>query len=44
VRAAVARALAGIDAAGWAPLGAVPSPLRGSRGAVEVFVIGRRRG
>jgi 23S rRNA (cytidine1920-2'-O)/16S rRNA (cytidine1409-2'-O)-methyltransferase len=42
VRSAVERAAAGVAAAGWQPLGCVPSPIRGARGAVEVFVLARR--
>ncbi len=42
VRAACDRASAAIAAAGWEVAGAVESPIRGSGGAVEWFVHGRR--
>jgi 23S rRNA (cytidine1920-2'-O)/16S rRNA (cytidine1409-2'-O)-methyltransferase len=43
VRAAVVRAEAGLDAAGWQPRSAIESPVRGSRGAVEWLVHAVRR-
>ncbi|HEV8248914.1 MAG TPA: SAM-dependent methyltransferase [Gaiellaceae bacterium] len=43
VRAAVERAESGLAAAGWEPRGAIESPVRGSRGAVEWLVHARRR-
>jgi 23S rRNA (cytidine1920-2'-O)/16S rRNA (cytidine1409-2'-O)-methyltransferase len=43
IRAAVARAEAGLAAAGWDAQGAVESPVRGSRGAVEWLVHARRQ-
>jgi 23S rRNA (cytidine1920-2'-O)/16S rRNA (cytidine1409-2'-O)-methyltransferase len=43
VDAAVARAAAGIAEAGWEVLDAIPSPVTGSRGAVEAFVYAVRR-
>jgi 23S rRNA (cytidine1920-2'-O)/16S rRNA (cytidine1409-2'-O)-methyltransferase len=42
IREAVERAGAAVGAAGWEVLGAVESPIRGSRGAIEWFLHGRR--
>jgi predicted rRNA methylase YqxC with S4 and FtsJ domains len=39
---ALRRAIAGIEAAGWAIVGSMRSPVQGSRGAVEFFVHARR--
>jgi 23S rRNA (cytidine1920-2'-O)/16S rRNA (cytidine1409-2'-O)-methyltransferase len=44
VRRAVARAAGAMDGHGWAVRGHVGSPIKGSRGAVEVFVYARLRG
>ncbi len=41
-RRAVAAAEVGLRSAGWTPLGSVPSPVPGSRGAVEHLVHARR--
>jgi 23S rRNA (cytidine1920-2'-O)/16S rRNA (cytidine1409-2'-O)-methyltransferase len=40
---ALARAVAGVQDAGWEVLGTMRSRFRGARGAVEFFVHGRRR-
>ncbi|MFZ0181006.1 MAG: SAM-dependent methyltransferase [Candidatus Dormiibacterota bacterium] len=42
VEAATERAAAGIVAAGWEVMGAIPSPVLGGRGAVEALVHARR--
>jgi 23S rRNA (cytidine1920-2'-O)/16S rRNA (cytidine1409-2'-O)-methyltransferase len=42
IQEAVRRASAAVSEAGWEVLQAVESPIRGSRGAVEWFVHGRR--
>jgi 23S rRNA (cytidine1920-2'-O)/16S rRNA (cytidine1409-2'-O)-methyltransferase len=42
VDAAIERAAAGIVAAGWEVMGAMPSPVLGGRGAVEALVHARR--
>jgi hypothetical protein len=42
VARAVAIAIKGIDASGWEVVDDLASPIRGSRGAVEVFVHARR--
>ncbi|MEA2410052.1 MAG: rRNA (cytidine1920-2-O)/16S rRNA (cytidine1409-2-O)-methyltransferase [Thermoleophilaceae bacterium] len=42
IRGAVERASAAVAGAGWEVLGAVESPIRGSRGAIEWFLHGRR--
>lgn len=42
VEAATQRAAAGIVAAGWEVMGAIPSPVLGGRGAVEALVHARR--
>lgn len=39
---AVARAEHGLCAAGWEPAGAIESPVRGARGAIEFLVHARR--
>ena len=44
VEEAIARASAGIAQAGWAVLATMPSPVTGSRGAVEALVHARRAG
>jgi 23S rRNA (cytidine1920-2'-O)/16S rRNA (cytidine1409-2'-O)-methyltransferase len=43
IAAAVAHAVAGIEAASWSVVDAVASPVRGGRGAVEHLVHARRR-
>ena len=42
IEEAVQRARAAVSDAGWEVLGAVESPIRGSRGAIEWFLHGRR--
>lgn len=42
LEAALGRAVAGIEAAGWPVLGSIESPVRGSREAVEFLVHARR--
>lgn len=41
---AVQRAVAGVSAAGWTVVGAIPSPVRGARGAPEWLLRARRSG
>jgi 23S rRNA (cytidine1920-2'-O)/16S rRNA (cytidine1409-2'-O)-methyltransferase len=43
IKDAVERAGAAVATAGWEVLNAVESPIRGSRGAIEWFLHGRRR-
>ena len=42
VSAALGRAAAGVERAGWRVCGRLDSPVRGARGAVEVFLHARR--
>jgi 23S rRNA (cytidine1920-2'-O)/16S rRNA (cytidine1409-2'-O)-methyltransferase len=44
VEDAIARASAGIAAAGWEVVATMPSPVTGSRGAVEAFLYARHAG
>lgn len=43
VDAAIAHAAAGMGPAGWEVAATMPSPVTGARGAVEAFVLARRR-